>query len=115
MMDGFFRIAFTGTAGSGFGMLVLRSGVVVGADVAGATYDGSYTDNSATETLDFEITMSAPAGIIPVQTGIALTEPMNLPISGRVPQGNIGSETATLLQTRIGPVNVIFKKLREFP
>lgn len=115
-MDGFFRIAFTGTAGSGFGMLVLRNGVIVGADVTGATYDGSYTDNSASQTLDFQILMNAPAGITPVQTGIALTEPMiNMPISGAIPLGNIASETPTLLQTPLGLVNVVFKKLRDFP
>ena len=39
-MDGFFRIAFTGTTGSGFGVLVLHDGVIVGADVAGAIFDG---------------------------------------------------------------------------
>jgi hypothetical protein len=114
-MDGFFRIAFTGTAGSGFGMLILRSGVIVGADVAGATYDGSYTDNAATQALDFQITMNAPAGITPVQTGIPLIEPMNMPLSGSIPLGNIASETPTLVQTPLGLVNVVFKMLRDFP
>jgi hypothetical protein len=114
-MDGFFRIAFTGTAGSGFGVLVFHGGVIVGADVAGAIFDGSYTDNSATQALDFQVTMSAPAGVVPVQTGIPLTEPMSLPISGSVPIQNITTETPTLLQTPLGPVNVVFKKLRDFP
>jgi hypothetical protein len=114
-MDGFFRITFTGTAGSGFGMLVLHDGVIVGADVAGAKFDGSYTDNSSTRALDFRVTMSAPAGITPVQTGIAVTEPINLPISGSLPLEDITSETPTLLETPLGPINVIFKKLRDFP
>jgi hypothetical protein len=114
-MDGFFRIAFTGAAGSGFGMLVLRGGVIVGADVGGAMYDGSYTDNSSTQALDFRVTMTAPAGIIPVQTGIPLTEPVNVPISGSVSLGNITTETPTLFETPLGPVNIIFKKLRDFP
>jgi len=69
-----FSITFTGAAGSGFGMLVLHRGVIAGADIAGATYDGSYTENSATQALDFQITMNVPAGATPVQTGIALTE-----------------------------------------
>jgi hypothetical protein len=114
-MDGFFRIAFTGTAGSGFGMLVFHGGVIVGADVGGALYDGSYTNNSSTQALDFRVTMTAPAGITPVQTGIPVTEPINLPISGSLPLGNITSETPTLLETPLGPVNVVFKKLRDFP
>ena len=38
MMAGFFRIAFTGTAGSGFGVLVLRDGSIAGADAARQSY-----------------------------------------------------------------------------
>jgi hypothetical protein len=114
-MDGFFRIAFTGAAGSGFGVLVFRDGVVVGADVGGATYDGSYTNNSAKMALDFQAIMSMPAGVVPVQTGVPLTEPVSAPISGSLPIENITTETPTLLQTPLGPVNVVFKKLRDFP
>jgi hypothetical protein len=113
-MDGFFRIAFTGTAGSGFGMLAFHGGLIVGADVAGAMFDGSYTDNSATQALDFQVTMSALAGFVPVQTGIALTEPTSMPISGSIPIENITTETPTLLQTPLGPVNVVFTRLRDF-
>lgn len=115
MMDGFFQIAFTGTAGSGFGMLVLHKGVVVGADAAGASYDGSYTENEFTRELKFEITLSAPAGVPLVQTGIALAAPISLPISVSLLQDDIGSENPTLIQTPLGPVNVLFKKVRDFP
>ncbi len=51
-------------------MLVFHGGVIVGGDVAGAIFDGSYTDNSATEALDFQVTMSAPAGVAPVLIGL---------------------------------------------
>jgi hypothetical protein len=114
-MDGFFRIAFTGTAGSGFGVLVLHSGVIVGADVGGATYDGSYTENTTTQAIDFQITMNAPAGITLVQTGIALTAPLSMPITGSLSPGNINSETPSLLHTPLGPVNILFNKIRDFP
>jgi hypothetical protein len=72
MLEGF--LAFTGTAGSGIGILVLHDGSVVGADTGGATYDGSYTENQNPRTLDFAITMSIPAGLTPVQTGIPLVD-----------------------------------------
>jgi hypothetical protein len=114
-MEGFFQIAFTGTAGSGFGMLVLQKGVVVGADVAGASYDGSYTENELTGQLDFEITMNAPAGVTPVQTGIPLTSPISLPIKASLLRDDIGTEKPTLVHTPLGPVNVLFKKIRDFP
>jgi hypothetical protein len=114
-MDGFFRIAFTGTAGSGFGILVLHNGVIGGADVGGAIYDGSYTENPTTRELDFVVTMNAPAGITPVQTGIPLAAPLSIPITGSLGQENISSEIPTLFETPLGPVNVLFKKIRDFP
>ena len=70
MIDGFFRIAFTGAAGSGFGILALRDGSIAGADVGGAIYDGTYSENAATAEVDIKVTMAAPAGVTPVQTGV---------------------------------------------
>jgi hypothetical protein len=72
MFGGFLRIAFTGANGSGLGILVLQDGSLVGADTGGATYEGSYTENPDARTLDFAVTMSMPAGAIPVQTGLFL-------------------------------------------
>ena len=115
MIDGFFRIAFTGTAGSGFGMLVLRDGSIAGADVAGSIFDGTYTENSKTGEIDLQITMAAPEGVTPVQTGIPLAAPIALPITATLAQADIATEKLILLQTQLGPVNVIFKKIRDFP
>lgn len=81
MYGGFLRIAFTGTTGSGLGIIALREGSVIGADTGGATYSGSYTENPDTRRLEFAITLSMPAGVIPVQTGIALAIPMNVPFT----------------------------------
>lgn len=115
MMEGFFRMAFTGAAGSGFGMIVFHDGSIAGADVGGATYDGSYTDNQKTRTLEFQITMYAPAGMTPVQTGIPIAEPISLPFNGSISQDDLRDEKPTLLHTPLGPVNVLFKKVRDFP
>lgn len=115
MIDGFFRMAYTGTAGSGFGLLVLRNGSIAGADVAGGTYDGTYIENSNTGDIDLRVIMSAPAGITPVQTGVPLTAPMSLPITATLAPADTVNEKIILLQTPLGPVNVIFKKLRDIP
>jgi hypothetical protein len=115
MTEGFFRIAFTGATGSGLGILLLRSGSVIGADTGGATYDGSYKENADTHTLEFVITMSMPAGVSPVQTGIPLATPMSVPISASLLQDDIGGAKPTLVQTPLGPVNVLFTKIRDFP
>jgi hypothetical protein len=115
MTEGFFRIAFTGATGSGLGILVLHNGSVVGADTGGGIYDGSYIENADTHALEFVITMSMPAGVAPVQTGVPLATPMSVPVSASVPQNEIGSGKPTLVQTPLGPVNVLLTKIRDFP
>lgn len=115
MFGGFLRIAFTGANGNGLGILVLHDGSLVGADTGGGIYEGSYVENPDVRTLDFAITLSLPAGATPVQTGISLPAPMSVPIKSSVLQDDIGSENPTLVQTPLGPVNVLFKKIRDFP
>jgi hypothetical protein len=113
MIEGFFRIAFTGTAGSGFGVLVLRNGSVAGADVGGVIYDGTYTENPSTGEISIKLDMIAPAGASLVQTGIPLTTPKSVPITAIIDKANMNSDKPTLLQTPLGPVNVVFKKIRD--
>jgi hypothetical protein len=113
MIDGFFRIAFTGVAGSGLGILALRSGSIAGADVGGAIYDGVYTENPATGEININVTMVAPSGTTPVQTGVPLTAPISVPITAVVAEADLNSEKPTLLQSPLGPVNVVFRKIRD--
>lgn len=113
-MDGFFLMTFTGAVGSGFGIIVLRNGTLVGADVGGATFDGTYSENPSTQTLTLQITMNAPAGMVPVQTGIPMASPTALSFNASVAKDDIGMERPTLIETPLGPVNVIFRKLRDF-
>jgi hypothetical protein len=115
MIDGFFRIAFTGTAGSGFGMLVFHSGKIAGADMTGATFDGEYTEDSTTHEVSYQTTMALPAGVVPVQTGIPLAAPATIPLSGKFRQEDVETGKPVLLQTPLGPVNIIFSKIRDFP
>jgi hypothetical protein len=115
MYAGFLRISFTGATGSGLGILALRDGSVVGADTGGGTYSGSCTENQDARTLEFAIILSMPAGAIPVQTGIALATPMNVPITASVLQDDIGSGKPTLVQTPLGPVNVLLQRIADFP
>ena len=52
------------------------------------------------------------AGLTPVQTGIPLATRVSVPISASLLQDEIGSGTPTLVQTPLGPVNVLFSKVR---
>jgi hypothetical protein len=112
MIEGFYRIAFTGAAGSGFGILVLCKGAVAGADVAGGTYDGSYKEQK--DTIELNVTMRAPAGVALVQNGIPLTVPIALPFKTSLPH-DLGSGTPILVNMPPGPVNVVFVKISDFP
>jgi hypothetical protein len=115
MLEGFFRITFTGMAGSGFGLLTLQNGIVVGADVSGTTYEGSYTTDPITRVIEFQIIMNLPAGVTPVQNGIPLVAPISVPISGSLSENELGKDEPTLLRSPLGPVNVLFTKIRDLP
>lgn len=114
MIDGFYSIAFTGGAGSGVGVLTLHRGIVAGADAGGANYDGRYVERASGSGIEIEVVMRAPAGLIPVQTGIPLTADVELPIAAVLPN-DFASARAVRLDTPLGPVNVAFKKIRDYP
>lgn len=114
VIEGFYTIAFTGAKGSGLGNLVLMRGAIAGADVAGSTYDGTYQHNSLTKTISITVTMNAPPGVAPVQTGVPLTTPMSLKIDTNVPE-DFANGRPILITTPLGPVNVAFRKVRDLP
>lgn len=114
MMEGFYRIAYTGAAGSGFGILVFNSGKIAGADVAGGIYNGTYTEDGPTNQINYQVMMQIPAGVAPVQSGIPLAAPIAFPIQGVLQPSDVESGQPRLLQTPIGPVNVVFSKIRDF-
>jgi len=115
MIDGFFHIAFTGTAGSGFGVLVLREGNIAGVDVAGVVYDGTYKENLESGQIDLHVNVAAPAGVAPVQTGVPVATTVNYPIDATLVLEDLTSDNPILLPTPLGPVNMIIKKIRDFP
>lgn len=114
MIQGFYAMSFAGGAGSGVGVLAVYGGAVVGADQGGATYDGTYCESASTGTINVHITMRGPVGMRPVQTGIPLSAPLELPFTITLAQ-HFGSEKPFLLNTPLGPVNIVFKKIRDFP
>ena len=61
MKEGFYSITYTGASGDwGFGMIVLDTGQIIGADVAGGRYDGQYQFNQQTQMLDASIRLIVP-------------------------------------------------------
>ena len=112
MREGFYSIAF-GMKGWGFGVAGFDTGEIVGADAAGATYDGTYTFNQKTEMIDAEVEVFGPPGAQMVTRQVAGAEGIRFKAKVSFPRDADGSiVTAT---TDFGPVNVAIKFLRSFP
>jgi len=114
MVEGIYRVTFTGMKGSGFGVLLLKGGAIAGADVVGATFDGSYVERPNNQGVVVQVTMRFPAGATPVQTGIPLTQPVSVPVDATLPN-DLGNGNAVRVETPLGPVNVVFAKIRDLP
>jgi hypothetical protein len=114
MVDGFYAIYYTGLAGSGFGILVFVNGIISGVDLGGIRYDGEYTLPENTEMVEGTLKMSVPAGAILVTGGVPSTEPCTLEFPLSLPSG-LGDGQPVELKLPTGPVNVVFRKLRDFP
>ena len=114
MINGFFAIYYTGVGGSGIGVIAIRDGVIVGADMTGGRYDGTYSENPGTGNFDAKIRMSYLPGTSLVTGALAGPQPLHLDMTTTLPV-DLGSEKPLRLDTPTGPINVIFRKLREFP
>lgn len=112
-MEGIYAMYFTGSTGSGQGLLIMKNGVIVGADVSGGVYDGSYTQEPD-RTLDVKIHLKLPPGAALVTGASAGTTPMEVDIATKLPE-NFSSGQALAIKTPTGPVNIIFKRLRDVP
>ena len=112
-MEGIYAIYFTGMAGLGHAVFVMKNGIVSGADAMGVMFDGTYRDVGA-DTLDFSVTMTVPPGP-PLVTGVtAEREPLVQEIAAKLPH-NFGNGNPIGIDTPTGPVNAVFRKLRSIP
>jgi hypothetical protein len=109
-MDGIYAMYFTGSVGSGSGLLLLKDGIVAGADSAGGIYDGSYTLEK-TGAVNIKVRLTLPPGASLV-TGVAAgANSLAMDIPAQLPE-NFGNGQAIALNTPTGPINIIFKKIR---
>ncbi|MDF2142822.1 hypothetical protein [Paenirhodobacter sp. CAU 1674] len=108
-MEGFYAVYYTGVSGFGHAVLVIEDGVVTGADATGGVYDGTFSIG-AEGTISIEVTLTVPAGTTLV-TGQTLPSPCSQTIKAELPANFAGGQPVPM-QTPLGPVNAIFKKLR---
>lgn len=112
-MNGIYAMYFTGTAGAGHAVLVLKDGVIAGADTVGGVLDGTYQD-TGDGNLDIAVTMIVPPGARLVTGAVAEREPLTQQITAILPT-DLGNGRPIGLTMPTGPVNVIFKRLRVLP
>lgn len=114
MHEGFYSVQYGGAAGTGFGMMVLDTGHVIGADPTGGTYDGTYRFNPTTNFIDLEITVTVPPGVWLVQGVPGQPQQYTFDIKTSVPR-DLGKRHPVTIPTPFGNVAVIFTKVRDFP
>jgi len=112
-MEGIYVMYFTGCVGSGNGLLLLKNGVISGADAAGGIYDGSYTQEIG-GMLNVNVRLAMPPGAALVTGATAGSVPMEVNIPTKLP-ANFANGQSIAIVTPTGPVNIIFKKLRDLP
>jgi hypothetical protein len=109
-IDGFYSAYLTGSAGQGFAMLVFRHGTIVGVDVAGARYDGIYTE--AANGFPVRLKVSLPPNTLLVQGVSTGPEGDNSELEFQLPLEFL-SQPFIRINAKHGPVNVKIVKLRE--
>jgi hypothetical protein len=111
--EGFWLVRYIGAADWGFGILVFDTGMVVGADVAGGRYDGTYEYYPKTEMLDIDVTVKIPPNVRTVQ-GVVSQEGLTFKVRTSMPR-DAWDEKPFVAQTDLGPVNATLKKIRNHP
>ena len=109
-MDGIYAMAFRGAADWGTGMLILKDGNIIGADVSGVQYDGTYKISGESVAVNF--VMTVPPGTSLVQGVPARSETYKIPVETTIPRAAFENNAPVPLRLPPGPVNVIFRRLR---
>jgi hypothetical protein len=109
-IQGIYSVSYTGPLGSGIALLLFWNGAVQGADIAGATYDGSYQMVNSNE-ISCLLEMSIPANTYLVSGAPVSDKPYKILFPITLPFDMTEKEFVRL-ELPIGTVNAIFRKLK---
>jgi hypothetical protein len=109
-INGIYAAYLTGSAGQGFAMLVFRNGTIVGVDVVGANYDGTYSDTGSG--LSVKLKVSLPANTLLVQGVSTGPQGDKSELEFQIPTDFL-SRPFIRIDAKHGPVNVKLVRLRE--
>lgn len=106
--DGIYLAYFTGHYGTSMGLFVFRNGVVVGADLGGAAYEGQLELNDDATKLEGNIEIRMDTGGTTITGAVTdLPTSYETPISLSLPLEAVPYHTVSTLT---GPINVRFEK-----
>lgn len=111
MLDGFY-VGYMSADGYGVVLFVFRGSNIVGVDAGGVKFDGTYAQDSATNSFRGKITVNAPPNIDLVQgintgpNGLTYEVPFSMP-------ENFLEAPFIRVDTPFGPVNIKLEKLRD--
>lgn len=110
-IDGFYRGYFTGVQGNGVALFVLKNGILVGSDVFGVSFDGSYVTDPSGGAVTGTVTVTAPPNATLVQGVMSGPHGMSYEVQFSLPS-NFQEQPYIRLVTPLGPVNVSLELLR---
>ena len=113
MKEGYYRVDYQGMEGLGFALIALDNETVVGVDVAGGTYDGTYTWNTQTERLDVKASVWVPEGAQTVQGIVAPSGGLKFWVKCSFPREP--DDELITATTEHGLVSVQIRLIRTFP
>ena len=110
-MEGIYAMHYIGSEVSGHAVLVMKDGLVAGADSIGGTLDGTFeeVDN---HNFKISLTFQTPVGSRRMNGGVVERETSTQNFTKILPR-NFSNGYPIGIQTSEGPINVVFKRLRD--
>jgi hypothetical protein len=111
-MDGIYLIEYQGAAGAGNSVIVGSKGHLVGADITGSVWHGTYSQRD--EEIQLTLSLQINPGVQTVQGPMIEGQPFSLDLSFTIREDQIGG-TQFPVQTPLGIVLARIRKLADLP
>ena len=112
-MNAFYLMRYVGTAGQGAGAIYIGKGIIVGVDVVGAKYDGSYSEKSGR--LKGEVRLTAPTSGSHLVTGQTVEGGQSFVLKFDLPPDFANGRPQVIIGVGGRPVQVTFEKIKDLP
>ena len=110
-MDGIYAMYYTGRAGRGHALFSMKNGLISGADAVGGLLDGTYEEGEDGD-IDVFLKLKSIPGTGLVTGKLVQRDDLSQTIKVRLPH-YFWSGDSIGIQTPTGPINAIFKRVRE--